>query len=120
MPLIPFLDRYYRRENNNDVGLGRKKKLRKLATLKSNWEGLDWRELGYSEHLCSATNHSKSQGTKKRAKALKGRKTVPTLGCTIQALSYLSAAMLGFLLPSFFLQQQVDEYILFLFAPPHL
>lgn len=78
MPLIPFLDRYYRRENNNGVGLGRKK-IAKLATLKSNWEALDWRELGYSVHLCSATNHYKSQGTKKEQK-LSGEKNGSDLG----------------------------------------
>lgn len=67
----------------------------KLATLKSIWEALDWRETK-SANLCSATNHCKSQGTEKEQK----RKTVVTLGCTIQALYYVSVAMLGFLLPT--------------------
>lgn len=100
MPLIPFLDRYYRRENNNGVGLGREKKYSEISDIEKQLGGLCWRELGYSEHLCSATNHYKSRGTKKESKSSQGRKTVLTLGCTIQALSYLSVAMLHFLLPS--------------------
>lgn len=78
----------------------------KLATLKSNWEALDGRESTVTVHRCSAANLYKSQGTKKKKKKKSNSsqegKMVLTLGCTIQALSYLSVASPGFycLLPA--------------------
>lgn len=65
-----------------------------MSDIEKQLGGLGWGEgggAGYCEHLCSATNHYKSRGDggkkeKERANALRGGKTVLTLGCTIQAL----------------------------------
>lgn len=47
--------------------------------------------------LCSATNHYKSKGTKKKkSKSSQERKMDLTLGCTILAPFYLSVALLVF------------------------
>lgn len=99
MPLIPFLDRYYRRENNNGVGLGRKK-IAKLATLKSNWEALDWRESKVTVCIYAVLLIIIKAGGQIKSKSSQERKTVLTLGCTIQALPHLSVALPGFLLPT--------------------
>lgn len=48
-----------------------------ISNNKSNLEALDWRKSTATVRLCSATNHYKSNGTKKkRAKALRREKWI--------------------------------------------
>lgn len=81
MPLIPFLDRYYRRENNA-VGLGRE--MRNYRHLKA--AGRDYiEESEVIVSICALCPIIKKPGDIKEQKLLE-EKMVLTLGCTLQAL----------------------------------
>lgn len=71
MPLIPFLDRYYRRENNIGVGLG-KEKNSKYSDIEKQLRGTRLKNV--TLYICAVRLMIIKARGQKRAKALRREK----------------------------------------------